>query len=173
MKMRNTFPILACAALAACSSVPPAGTDTATTTTTTSTKTEETVSTPAPAPAKEPDHIIVQHILIGFSGSVPGKAITRSKDEAKTLAYMVLSKAKAGDDFDSLVKEYTNDAFPGKYGMSNNGVSPDRSRGEYARSGMVGAFGNVGFKLGVGEIGIADYDPRTSPFGWHIIKRVE
>jgi parvulin-like peptidyl-prolyl isomerase len=37
---------------------------------------------------------------------------------------------------------------------------------------MVPAFGNVGFKLEVGEIGIADYDPLTSKYGYHIIKRV-
>jgi parvulin-like peptidyl-prolyl isomerase len=38
---------------------------------------------------------------------------------------------------------------------------------------MVPAFGNVGFALNVGEIGIADFDPQTSPFGWHIIKRLK
>ena len=42
-----------------------------------------------------------------------------------------------------------------------------------AYSQTVPAFGNVGFKLAVGEIGIADYDPKTSPFGYHVIKRVE
>jgi parvulin-like peptidyl-prolyl isomerase len=45
--------------------------------------------------------------------------------------------------------------------------------GEYPREGMVPAFGNVGFALNVGEIGIADFDPQTSPFGWHIIKRLK
>jgi parvulin-like peptidyl-prolyl isomerase len=38
---------------------------------------------------------------------------------------------------------------------------------------MVPAFGNVGFSLAPGEIGMAEYDPRTSPYGWHIIKRLE
>jgi parvulin-like peptidyl-prolyl isomerase len=38
---------------------------------------------------------------------------------------------------------------------------------------MVPAFGNVGFKLAVGEIAVADYDPKTSPFGYHLIKRVK
>ena len=66
----------------------------------------------------------------------------------------------------------TDDAFPGRYGMANRGVTPAGGN-EYARDGMVPAFGNVGFKLAVGEIGIADYDPATSPYGWHIIKRVQ
>jgi parvulin-like peptidyl-prolyl isomerase len=55
--------------------------------------------------------------------------------------------------------------------MSNSGVAP-LSADEYSRDKMVPAFGNVGFTLQVGEIGIADYDPATSPYGWHIIKRV-
>jgi len=42
------------------------------------------------APNPVPAHITVQHILIGFAGSVPGKGITRSQDEAKKLAYEIL-----------------------------------------------------------------------------------
>jgi parvulin-like peptidyl-prolyl isomerase len=38
---------------------------------------------------------------------------------------------------------------------------------------MVPAFGDVGFTLRVGEIGLAPHDPTTSPFGWHVIKRIE
>jgi len=122
-------------------------------------------------PANEPDHIKVQHILIGFQGSVPGKNITRSQEEAKKLAYEILERAKKGEEFPALVKEYTDDAYPGIYGMSNKGVSP--GQGEYPRDRMVPAFGNTGFPLEVGGIGIADYDPKTSPYGWHIVKRIE
>ena len=120
-----------------------------------------------PAPA----HITVQHILIGFAGSVPGKGITRSRDEARTLAYEILDRAKKGEDFDALVSQYTDDQPPGVYRMSATGVAP--APGEYARDAMVPAFGNVGFALQVGEIGIADHDPNTSPFGWHVIRRVQ
>lgn len=121
--------------------------------------------------SREPDHIQVQHILIGFQGSVPGKPIRRSKDEAKTLAYQLLDEARRGADFDDLVRRYTDDSPPGIYGMSNRGVAP--ARGEYARDGMVPAFGNAGFPLQAGEIGIADYDQRSSPYGWHIVKRLK
>src|SRR5437868_4231709 len=119
----------------------------------------------------EPQRIQVQHILIGYKGSVPGKPITRSREEARTLAYDLLKQAQEGADFDELVRKHTDDSPPGIYGMSNNGVAP--ASGEYARGGMVGAFGNVGFKLQPGEIGIADYDASTSPYGWHIIKRTK
>ena len=122
--------------------------------------------------SEEPEHIKVQHILIAFKGTLRGnKEITRSMEEAKELAYQVLERAQKGEDFDALVKEYTNDSAPGIYGMSNNGVTP--GQGEHARGRMVGAFGNVGFVLEVDEIGIADFSTSTSPFGWHIIKRIE
>lgn len=140
---------------------------------TSSTK-ETSMAAPGTTPVKpdvEPQHIRVQHILIGFVGSVPGKPITRSKDEAKALAYQILDRARKGEDFDGLVRQYTDDSPPGIYGMSNLGVSP--GPGEYPRDRMVPAFGNVGFAISVGNIGIADYDPQTSPYGWHIIKRLE
>jgi len=119
----------------------------------------------------EPEHIQVQHILVGFTGSVPGKRITRSKEEAKALAHDLLARAQKGEDFNALVSEHTDDSPPGIYGMSNRGAQP--AQGEYARDGMVPAFGNVGFTLKVGGYGVADFDPRTSPYGYHVIKRLK
>jgi hypothetical protein len=121
----------------------------------------------------EPKYITVQHILIGFHGSVPGKPITRSKEEAESLAEEILEKARGGADFDELVKEYTDDSHPGIYEMSNFGVQADMSKRVFARNRMVPAFGNVGFSLGVGDMGIAAHDVKESPYGWHIIKRIK
>ena len=42
-----------------------------------------------------------------------------------------------------------------------------------ARKGMVPAFGDVGFSLEVGGIGMAEFEEASSPFGWHVIKRLE
>lgn len=126
----------------------------------------------APAPAAPAaDHIKLQHILIAFAGKVPGKNITRTEAEARQLAEEILARAKGGEDFDSLVRTYTDDAHPGIYGLSNSGVAP--SPGEFSRDRMVPAFGEVGFSLAPGEIGLAGYDARKSPYGWHIIKRLE
>ena len=121
-------------------------------------------------PAIAPAHVEVQHILIGFSGSVPGKNITRTKEEAMKLAHEILDKARKGANFDSLVAKYTDDSPPGIYKMAAEGVPPLMS--EYGRKQMVPAFGNVGFAISPGNIDIAEYDPTTSPFGWHIIKRL-
>ena len=117
----------------------------------------------------QPERIQVQHVLISFRGT-PLPGITRSQEEARTLAYDILNKAKAGANFDDLVKQHTDDSPPGIYAMANRGVRPNQ--GEYARDGMVAAFGDVGFTLPVGGYGIADFDQRTSPYGYHVIKRI-
>lgn len=135
---------------------------------------EGTKAAPGTMPVKpdvEPQHVQLQHILIGFAGSIPGKGITRTKEEAKKLAYEVLERARKGEDYDALVKQYTEDSPPGIYELSGRGVTP--GPGEYARDRMVPAFGNVGFTISPGNIGIADYDPQASPYGWHIIKRLK
>lgn len=122
-------------------------------------------------PATPPDRVQVQHILVGFAGSVPGKNITRTQEEANKLAHDILERARKGEDFGALVREYTDDRPPGIYGMVASGLTPNP--GEFSRDGMVPAFGNVGFNISPGNIDIAEYDKATSPYGWHIIKRIQ
>jgi hypothetical protein len=136
-------------------------------------KASETMESTAAEPASEPDFVTVQHILVGFEGSVPGKPITRTKEEAATLAAELLERAQGGEDFGALVKEYTDDAFPGIYKMANHGVQPGAGEQVFPRGRMVPAFGDVGFPLTIGGVGMAAYDPQKSPYGWHVIKRIE
>jgi len=120
--------------------------------------------------------IKVQHILIGvgprFGGAEPAEAEKRAAEVLQELA------AAGGENFDELVKKHTNDAYPGIYSMIVEGT-PDRNNMVFRRDQMVAAFGNVGWKLQVGEVGISPYDPRapagkgTSYYGLHIIKRLE
>ena len=132
----------------------------------------EATNTMPVAPATPPDHIEVQHVLIGFQGSIPGKTITRTKAEAEQLAQEVLGKARAGENMDALVQQYTDDQYPGVYDLSNTGITPDKSKGEYGRGEMVKGFSDAAFGLSVGNVGISNYDASNSPFGWHIIKRL-
>jgi parvulin-like peptidyl-prolyl isomerase len=122
---------------------------------------------------KAPERIAVQHILIAFQGSIPDAKVTRTRAEAEALAKELFDRVKKGEDFGALVKGYTDDEYPGIYRMSNFDVTPDASKQEYSRAKMVQAFGDVGFSLAVGGIGLAVYDPKTSKYGWHIIKRLE
>ena len=122
---------------------------------------------------KEPEHVTVQHILISFKGSIPKPSVTRTRAQAEALALELFERAKKGEDFDELVKGYTDDQHPGIYKMANIGVAPDQIQQEYSRNNMVKAFGDVSFSLPVGGIGLAEFDPEASKYGWHIIKRLE
>jgi parvulin-like peptidyl-prolyl isomerase len=48
-----------------------------------------------------------------------------------------------------------------------------RAASGFPRAALVPAFGDVGFRLQCNEIGLAPHDERSSPFGWHVIKRLE
>lgn len=122
---------------------------------------------------EEPERVEVQHILISFQGAIPDEKVTRTEAEAEILAKELLGRAKAGEDFDALVKECTDDQHPGIYRMSNTGVTPDAANQEFSRDRMVKAFGDVSFSLNINEIGMANYDPSASKYGWHIIKRLK
>ncbi len=112
---------------------------------------------------EQPDEsIVVQHILIGFRGAPRLQGVTRSKDEAKALCEKLYAEILGGADFDALMKANSNDSGPGTYPMTKQG-----------RRQMVQAFGDVGFRLKVGEVGVAPHDASKSPFGWHIIKRLK
>ena len=124
----------------------------------------------------QPQHITVQHILIGFKdavgfqGSAPPKAAARTQEEAKTLAYQVLDMAKRARITTNWWLNTRTTRRPACTRCRTAALPLPPAK--YSRDGMVPAFGNVGFTLQVGEIGIANYDPATSPYGWHIIKRV-
>ncbi len=137
--------------------------------------TQPATSRPAASrPAKpEPRRVRVQHVLVAFMGTLPGKPITRSYEEAEARATEALRRAKAGEDFGKLVKEFSDDEFPGIYGLTNDGAPPAPNFSP--RSALVKGFGDVAFSLEVGEVRMLPFDPknRRSPFGWHVIKRLE
>lgn len=125
-----------------------------------------------------PEHaspqVRVQHCLIGVEGLLPG--VTRTPAEAEALTAELYARIQAGADFDALVREYTNDEHPGIYAMCL-GESPAPE--VYPRELMTLAFGDVAWRLSPGEVGVARYDGERfdiearSPFGYHLIKRLE
>ena len=130
-------------------------------------------SRPEKMPNGEPAVITIKHILIAFKDT--GTKATRSREDAEKLAYDLVGRAKKGEDFDKLMKEFSDDSPEGgTYTMVNDGLQPEKE--EYARSGprgMVKAFGDVGFRILVGEVGVAEHHATDSPYGWHIIKRIK
>jgi len=135
------------------------------------TKPASNAARPLVAPNGGPAVITVEHILIGVKG---GRATSSKRElaEAERFAIELLGRCRSGEDFVKLRDEFTEDPGKGPYTMTNDGIDP-ADRSEYPRSGMAKAFGDVGFRLEVGQVGITDYAPETSPFGFHIIKRVK
>lgn len=129
---------------------------------------------PPPASA-----IRVQHILIAYKdadgfkgrGGPPPKAANRTVQEARKLAEDLLARAKAGEDFGALVAEFTDDSAPGIYGLVDGSDRPPKDY--HHRSKMAKLFGDVSYSLKPGEVGLALFHNRDSPFGYHVIKRLE
>lgn len=195
-------------------------------------KGDKPIERPKPDLQGEPEFVSVQHILISFEGAQRNVAKKpRTAAEADALVKDLMARIEKGEDFNALVKEFSDDNFapdeetPSIYAMSNTGVQQtERLRAEFAlqpaatamqqdvaarqragqitpeearneinawvtekiaeldakygerarpREQMAPAFGDVGFKLELGEIGLAEPNATTSPFGYHIIKRVK
>jgi len=125
-----------------------------------------------------PEHdaplVRVQHCLIAVEGLIPG--VTRNAQQAEALTAEVYAQILAGADFDALVKEHTSDEHPGIYAMS---LGESTVADVYPRELMTLAFGDVAWRLAVGEIGVTRYDGERfdvearSPFGFHLMKRLE
>jgi len=125
-----------------------------------------------PSVALQPAHVVIQHILIAFKGTLSHpREVTRTKEEAEKLAKILFERAKKGENFSSLTLSFSDDTWDGIYPMYNLNAEPIGAE-EFPRDGMVPSFGDVAFSLKVGEIGMAEFHPEKSKFGWHIIKRL-
>jgi len=113
-------------------------------------------------PEQEVQKVKLQHVLLAFVGATRGSESGHTEEEARALASEVLARARAGEDFTALMKQYTYDEGPGIYVLTQD------DREDYAEH-----FADVGFRLQVGEIGVAPYHRVKSPFGWHVIQRLE
>lgn len=115
---------------------------------------------PTPPPAEEPK-VAASHVLIQYKGSMrAGPSVTRSKEEAKKLASEVMAKAKKGQDFAALAKQYSDE--PGAKERAG-------ALGKFSKGMMVKPFADAAFALKPGEIsGVVETD-----FGFHVIKRTE
>ncbi len=113
-------------------------------------------------PSDNAKQIKAWHILIAYKGaSNAAPTVMRSKDEAKALAEHVDMEARAGADFEGLVKKYSDDPSA----QMNKGYL-----GVITREQMPKPFTDAAFGLLKAEIAM---EPVETPLGFHIIKRTE
>jgi peptidyl-prolyl cis-trans isomerase D len=98
-----------------------------------------------------PERVKAQHILFKTQGKSP-EEIEKIKEKARG----VLDRAKKGEDFGSLAKQFSEDST----------ASSGGDLGDFGRGQMVPEFEKTAFSLGVGAIS----DLVQTQFGIHIIK---
>lgn len=104
------------------------------------------------------EKIDASHILLVTTDEKTGKTYPdEKKAEIKKKADEVYEKAKSGEDFAKLAKEYSQDP-----GSKESGGS----LGEFSKGSMVEEFEKVAFSMKEGEIS----QPVETQFGYHIIK---
>ncbi len=110
----------------------------------------------------KPDKVAASHILIPWAGADRADAeITRTKEEARTLAEDLLAQVKADPSkFEDLARENSSCPSAEKGG----------DLGEFAFESMAQPFSETSFNLEVGQI--ADEITETG-FGFHVIKRTK
>lgn len=104
----------------------------------------------------------VQHLLVGrYAPGATDELKPLNATQAEQRAADLWAKAAAAD-FDALVKANTYDSHPGIYTMTLED-----------REGMVAGFWQTAWRLEPGETGVVLYNRKNSPYGYHIIKRLE
>lgn len=103
------------------------------------------------------DEVEASHILIKTTDDDGNALSDDKKAEAKKKAEEILARAKSGEEFSALAKEYSEDT-----GSATNGGD----LGFFGKGQMVQPFEDAAFALKVGEIS----DIVESDYGYHIIK---
>ncbi len=119
---------------------------------------EELSAAPPPQTPTRPTWLAASHILFTHSGAArAGADVTRTKEEGLALARDVAAKARAGEDFATLAREYSDGPTAPKGG----------DLGIFSGTQMVPAFTEACIGLQVGKTS----DPVETQFGFHIIRR--
>jgi len=111
---------------------------------------------------KHDKSIKVSHLLISYKGAERAAlTVTRSKEEAQKLAKEVLTKLQAGEDFSTLVNEYSDDlSNKDKGGILDQEVNKDS---QYDPDFIAGA-------LDLQNNNEISQKPVETKFGFHLIK---
>lgn len=105
-----------------------------------------------PAEFQNPKTVEARHILIKVDPQASPEDVAKAKERIES----VLQKARDGQDFAELARQYSEGPSKDKGGYL----------GSFRREAMVKPFSDKAFAMKAGEIS----DPVKTQFGWHIIK---
>lgn len=114
-----------------------------------------------PRSSSEPSRITAKHILVRYAGAKHAPdSVTRTREQACLRAQEALDHLKQGADFSEVVKQYSDES---------GAATREGSLGAIERTDVAQAFADAAFELGMREVS----DVVESPFGFHVILRVE
>jgi parvulin-like peptidyl-prolyl isomerase len=101
----------------------------------------------------------VAHVLVSYSGTGAIDEKDRSRDAALQIAFDVAFRARQGEDFGELAREFSDDSRTKEKGGRFSAL-------RYGQ--MVPEFEDVAFGLAIGQVS----DVVETEFGFHVIKRI-
>jgi hypothetical protein len=108
-----------------------------------------------------PRTIAASHLVVMHQGSMRAQpGVTRTREQARQRAQEALARARAGEDFEKLVAEYSDEP---------NAVLRKGALGRFSRDEVVEPFADAAFQLEPGEIS----EVVETPFGFHVIQRTQ
>ena len=109
----------------------------------------------------EPDRISVKHVLVKYAGAKNAPdGITRTREQACLRAEEALGKLKDGTSFAEVVATYSDES---------GAATREGSIGTIERGDVAAPFADAAFELKMKEVS----EVVESPFGFHVILRVE
>ncbi len=128
----------------------------------------------------EPDRVTVRVLLLAFEGSgVPGVDSTRSRAEARELAFSLAAAIDGGADVDDAFT-LGRDGLPPNSNTLPRGVvqrltntDVDTLEGETPRANIEKGLGDLAFSLESGAVGVVEWSREESPLGYRVVVRLK
>ena len=153
--------VLLLSVLAACAGTPSKPADSATAALTPGQQCVRDASAKRAGQPSEPERVTVKHVLVRYAGARNATpAITRSREDACLRAQEALDKLKSGASFAEVVASYSDEA---------GAATREGSLGAIERKDVAPSFADAAFELKMQEASPVV----ESPFGFHVILRVE
>ena len=128
----------------------------------------------SPKPRATPREVVVRHIFLPWAGAKAAKPATtkRTRQEAFALAREIVGKVRAGTPFDGLVAKYhSKTGYPSE--MTINITPAAAVKGSIPATRLPRAVARLAFALDKGEVGLAEWHRKDSPFGYHVLIRIK